>query len=1244
MNKRLHFLLLFILHFSNIYSQTCGNDSVVTRYTKENINGTETNKIYVDSFDLTNGRVTSRVQTLVNNTVVNSGGGQGTFIRKLISYNSVQDTIEYIEMQGTGSGYTNLNKIEYSYTPSEKPLTRIMSHWNGSAWSISKSEIWTYDVSELIQNYILSDSTGNIFQRNYTYSGNQQTSVQFQNFISGNWLNSEQYLITYNQAGLRDSFYLQRWDNVSGLWIDSIQERYDPLQFTVYLKRDNLLSADSSFYTLDSLNNVISTYYTDDFNSYREWYNYNYFQNHLKIVYHETNSSPFLNNTNYYYTPNGLLLRTEFDASSNTGYNNGTDLFDSLSNPIYHESDSYHLAGTRTTKTLYSYSSADHISLSYVFTPISQSGYTCQGDSIMAIPIIAGGCGPYTFSWSPSTGLSSDSVASPLVLFEDSVLYTITVTDTIGQSATTTFLAQPDRKLEISFDSTLCSGCPVALHATPGNFNFYWYRNDTLIAVGSSTFIAVESGIYTVQVNSFCNMVSDPVELTLAGYTRIKGHVYLDKDSDCVFNNADINLDFYGPTPFLIKLERQNYSVIVNTDSSGNYDLPIDTGNFRISLLNPSNLLEYSCPDSGAIHVYIPNYGDTVSGNDFGLKTKYSCNRLRIVTTSSTFRPCSNSTISVTCFNEGSEIENNPVVNLRLPPELINITTLLPFTILPDNTYQFSLPPLQTASHSSFTISADVICDPAALQNATLCIDADISPVNFCSFEPDSLWDGSYIRVFSSCENDSSCFTIYNISDTSSNMDSPSNWRLYADNVLVQQGSFQLLAGEDTTLCFISDGKTLRLEAEQTNLFPVTGIPKANIERCGPLLSGQSYSLNYILQSAPDNSVPYHYTHCSVVRNSLDPNEKLVTPIGIGPDHITEPDERFTYRINFQNTGNDTAHFVKIVDQLNNSFDLSTIQLLSSSHPYNFSLIDHELIWQFDPILVPDSNTDEANSHGFVEFSIELVSSVSQGQQVTNSAQVFFDNNSPVVTNITRNLICTPEIATINIFPVTDFCSGRISLTSSLQYEGSFPVVKWYINGTLFTTDPDTVEFQGLDFNDVISATLESNSPCLLDDSVTSNLFQITGTPPAISYSWPVLTSTPGSSYMWLLNNLIISGATSQTYTPTASGNYSVQVTDSTGCSFFSSAFPFIYTGTPENISNSTKVYPNPSNGKFIVETITGNKSVTLSDYTGRSLLQFDTKDKNFTIDISDKFSSGIYYLIIRCGDEVSYERIIYQR
>ncbi|MBK7430580.1 MAG: T9SS type A sorting domain-containing protein [Bacteroidetes bacterium] len=74
------------------------------------------------------------------------------------------------------------------------------------------------------------------------------------------------------------------------------------------------------------------------------------------------------------------------------------------------------------------------------------------------------------------------------------------------------------------------------------------------------------------------------------------------------------------------------------------------------------------------------------------------------------------------------------------------------------------------------------------------------------------------------------------------------------------------------------------------------------------------------------------------------------------------------------------------------------------------------------------------------------------------------------------------------------------------------------------------------------------------------------------------------------------------------------------------------------------KVYPNPSTGKFKVETSEGNKSIVVLDCTGRNLLQFNTKEKSFTIDISDKFSPGIYFLTVRLGENIYYERIVVQQ
>jgi hypothetical protein len=55
-----------------------------------------------------------------------------------------------------------------------------------------------------------------------------------------------------------------------------------------------------------------------------------------------------------------------------------------------------------------------------------------------------------------------------------------------------------------------------------------------------------------------------------------------------------------------------------------------------------------------------------------------------------------------------------------------------------------------------------------------------------------------------------------------------------------------------------------------------------------------------------------------------------------------------------------------------------------------------------------------------------------------------------------------------------------------------------------------------------------------------------------------------GLSYQWLNNNSIISGADNATYNATASGNYTVIVTNTSGCSATSTAISVTVTGGPE--------------------------------------------------------------------------------
>jgi hypothetical protein len=54
--------------------------------------------------------------------------------------------------------------------------------------------------------------------------------------------------------------------------------------------------------------------------------------------------------------------------------------------------------------------------------------------------------------------------------------------------------------------------------------------------------------------------------------------------------------------------------------------------------------------------------------------------------------------------------------------------------------------------------------------------------------------------------------------------------------------------------------------------------------------------------------------------------------------------------------------------------------------------------WFFDDINLPDSTTNEAESHGLVKFRIRPVQPVLAGTQITNTANIYFDYNPPVIT------------------------------------------------------------------------------------------------------------------------------------------------------------------------------------------------------------------------------------------------------
>lgn len=136
---------------------------------------------------------------------------------------------------------------------------------------------------------------------------------------------------------------------------------------------------------------------------------------------------------------------------------------------------------------------------------------------------------------------------------------------------------------------------------------------------------------------------------------------------------------------------------------------------------------------------------------------------------------------------------------------------------------------------------------------------------------------------------------------------------------------------------------------------------------------------------------------------AYDPNAKYVKAQNKRTNGTISPDKTvLDYRIDFQNTGTDTAFTVIVRDTLSPFLDLSTFRFFGASHPHKWKILPNRLLEvTFPNILLVDSNRNEPLSHGWFEYSVSTINGLKQNSVVKNTAYIYFDFNEPIVTNTT---------------------------------------------------------------------------------------------------------------------------------------------------------------------------------------------------------------------------------------------------
>jgi uncharacterized repeat protein (TIGR01451 family) len=215
--------------------------------------------------------------------------------------------------------------------------------------------------------------------------------------------------------------------------------------------------------------------------------------------------------------------------------------------------------------------------------------------------------------------------------------------------------------------------------------------------------------------------------------------------------------------------------------------------------------------------------------------------------------------------------------------------------------------------------------------------------------------------------------------------------------------SIQLPGGDTAMFVFEGDGKTWRLEADQHPLHPGNSHPNITIEACGDTSNWTPGLINIL---PPDDADPFVDIYCGVITGSYDPNDKTGFPLGISSEHYIMPNQQLQYVIRFQNTGTDTAFTVVIRDTLDSDLDIFSVTSGVASHDYYFRMYGPRILeWTFNNILLPDSNHNEAESHGFITFTVNQNNNLSNGTIISNSADIYFDFNAPIKTNNATHII-----------------------------------------------------------------------------------------------------------------------------------------------------------------------------------------------------------------------------------------------
>ncbi len=298
-----------------------------------------------------------------------------------------------------------------------------------------------------------------------------------------------------------------------------------------------------------------------------------------------------------------------------------------------------------------------------------------------------------------------------------------------------------------------------------------------------------------------------------------------------------------------------------------------------------------------------------------------------------------------------------------------------------------------------------------------------------------------------------------------------------------------------------------------------------------------------------------YFIRVDTIKASWDPNM-----IEVSPSSLVLPCDELLYTVHFENTGNDTAHNIHVMDTLSDNVELRRMQIVSAPEGMQLAYTSaggHNVVkFDFPGINLPDSSHHGQNMAQF-SFKVKVKNGLPDGVTIPNRVGIYFDDNEVVMTNQVEN--------TIGIAPIVgpdSVCSlGQITLTCATT--GGV----WTASNTRATVAGGIVTGLSTGIDTIIytvtnacvsrsSAKAITISNKVFSASITrspSGSFECAGTP----VTFTAISTNGGNAprYLWKVNGASTDTTMSMTYLPANNDVVTLKVNGSHEC-----AYPLVVT------------------------------------------------------------------------------------